>query len=604
MRIRVCYDGPAFLSRSTSLYKDAAGPAPPDAFGPFRVLHQIGAGALGPLYRGYDPDRDRLVAVKWFRLDLPPERVHRLVAGLEHLIGSGLAHPAITSSLATGIVGVASYLAQDFVAAESLDVVVRQHGPAPAAEAVRVATHLGNALDCAAAAGVVHGGLHPRDVLVSPDTVKLTGLGIVRALERAGAAAPVRRPYAAPERAANAVWDGRADTFSLAAVIHELLWGKRVAATGQQAADALGPLPGADVEALRAVFARALAENPDDRFATALDFAVALKKALHVEDAPSSKVLSPSGLTLGGPDAPRYQDVEPAPVVEPASAVVRDPVLASPIQPAARARHGVAAPGAFVAATIERTGTAVWPLMLAIVVGISIGFALGYGVGTRQRGLPSESAADLASSAAATSGTSAREFTETAVREPEGRAAIAAPGNPEDSGVTGRSERAAAAPEAPGRLLIRSTPAGARVFVDGRDVGLTPQTVRGVTGGAHTVRVARDGYVAQQRRVVISADRPAQSLAIDLARARPASRAPSTPATRGRPPAAMRVESRPAGANVFLDDKLVGRTPLQLDDVDAGEHAVRLELDGYRGWTSSVRVVAGERSRVAASLER
>jgi hypothetical protein len=65
----------------------------------------------------------------------------------------------------------------------------------------------------------------------------------------------------------------------------------------------------------------------------------------------------------------------------------------------------------------------------------------------------------------------------------------------------------------------------------------------------------------------------------------------------------VQVESRPAGARVYLDGRPVGRTPLLIGDVGAGVHAVFLELDGYRGWTSSVRVGADGRQRVAASLE-
>ena len=159
-------------------------------------------------------------------------------------------------------------------------------------------------------------------------------------------------------------------------------------------------------------------------------------------------------------------------------------------------------------------------------------------------------------------------------------------------------------PAAAGRLLIRSTPAGARVMVDGREMGETPLTVRDIARGAHTVRVVRDGYVADERRVVVSAARPAQSLTIELAPAGPAAGVPSMPTSPGPLVAALSVESRPAGASVFLDGKLVGRTPLQVGEVAAGDHAVRLELDGYRHWSSAVHVVAGERRRVAASLDR
>src|SRR3989442_12580630 len=100
------------LPRSCSLHTDAAGFAPPDAFGPFRVLHQVGAGTLGPVFRAYDSDRDRLVAVKVLRLDLPPERMHQLVAELERLIGARLAHPAIAAPISTGTDGIVIYFVQ------------------------------------------------------------------------------------------------------------------------------------------------------------------------------------------------------------------------------------------------------------------------------------------------------------------------------------------------------------------------------------------------------------------------------------------------------------------------------------------------------------
>jgi hypothetical protein len=64
------------------------------------------------------------------------------------------------------------------------------------------------------------------------------------------------------------------------------------------------------------------------------------------------------------------------------------------------------------------------------------------------------------------------------------------------------------------------------------------------------------------------------------------------------------VESRPAGAKVYLDGKLLGTTPLSLPSVPAGDHALRLERDGYRRWSTSVTVVASENNRVTASLER
>jgi hypothetical protein len=135
-------------------------------------------------------------------------------------------------------------------------------------------------------------------------------------------------------------------------------------------------------------------------------------------------------------------------------------------------------------------------------------------------------------------------------------------------------------------------------MLDGKEVGTTPLTVRSLSFGTHTVRIMRDGYLDDVRRVAVSARRPAQSLLVELSRARAAESAAA------RFTAALVIESRPSGALVFLNGEPVGTTPLTLDTVAAGSQALRLELDGYRRWTSSIRVVAGQRNRVTASLEQ
>ena len=142
------------------------------------------------------------------------------------------------------------------------------------------------------------------------------------------------------------------------------------------------------------------------------------------------------------------------------------------------------------------------------------------------------------------------------------------------------------------------------MVLDGQDVGKTPLTLRNIPRGGHTVRIARDGYVADERRVVVSAASPMQSLTVTLARASRAGEATSVSPGPGQSMAALSFESRPAGASVFLDGKLIGRTPLKMGEVAAGDRDVRLELDGYRRWSSTIHVAPGERRRVAASLER
>ena len=754
-----------------TLHTDASGTAPPDAFGPFRVLHQIGAGVLGPVFRAYQPDPGRLVAVKQFRLDLPPENAHRFVAALDRLIAADLTHMGIAAPLAAGLTDNSPFLALDFVAAESFDVVIRDYGPAPVTEALRIATQLGGALDFAAAVNVFHGTLHPRDVLVSPDDTRVTGLGVAQALESVGIVPPVRRPYTAPERLAGGNWDRRADTFSLAALVYEMLFGRRISGPGHDAADAITPIEGADPAALRELFGRALAENPSERFDTALGFAEALHGAItqHAPakdgktrkkrdtDSLTSVRQSPRrrGLPLEPEEPPLIAEEEP-PVIDrvrdredivasanaPMPAAV-DPVPAdngdrmrdavAPPPPAAdaldferessiqgRMRPPVGEPIAvdrfaldtadepevrkaaafddldlknaandryslaesesalpgFVAAdtigpaesgsdpraqsdldappfervpppvlssepphppslssvAIEQSRSAVWPIALALIVGLLVGFAGGYAFFVvRDRAAVADSASAAVAPPASTSpaGGPSSVPTPTADRKlppvESGRPSPAAPAasaqpapapasprpapvqpspRPAPATVSPAPSAADAAVRSTGRVNVESTPAGARVSVDGRDVGVTPLAIPALARGSHVVRITHQGYVAAERRVRIGSNQPAQSIEVELVAARPAREAAPPPSAPERTSGSLIVDSRPAGARVFVDGKLVGTTPLLLDAVAAGDHAVRLELDGFNSWTASTKVTAGERTRVSGSLEQ
>ncbi|HEX3644237.1 MAG TPA: PEGA domain-containing protein [Vicinamibacterales bacterium] len=579
------------------MHTDAAGAASPDAFGPFRVLHQIGAGTLGPVFRAYDSTRERLVAVKLFKLDLPPERAHHLAAEFEQLIAAGIEHPAVVAPLATGISGVSAFLAQDYVAADSLDLAVREYGPAPAGSALRVAAQLAGALDAAAAAQIAHGALHPRDVLLSSDDTRLTGLGVTRALEKAGVIAPVRRPYSAPERIAGGDWDRRADVFSLAALMHELMWGRRVSGLGAKAAGSLTAIAGSDLAALQGVFARALAENRDDRFESALEFAEALRAACPgVAVAPEPAVVHKRrAVREEAPRLPLGEVVEEAvPEIEYQAApeMSHEPL---PFEPPALMPAGLVTghdPDAMSA--IDRTRSAVWPLVLALVVGIAIGFAGGFFAGSREQ--PSTVAA-----AAPTVVAPEGQNSELRTQNSELRTRNSEP-KKQESAI---SNLQSAASE--GRLRVRSRPVGAHVVVDGKDYGVTPAVVPDLARGAHRVTITRDGFATLERRFVISSARPAQSMTVTLLRAGAATPARSVAAdapAASRFTGALAVDSRPAGARVFVDNKVVGTTPMALPAVSAGSHVIRLEHDGYLRWSSSVRVIASEQNRVTASLER
>ena len=123
---------------------------------------------------------------------------------------------------------------------------------------------LTDGLQAAHDAGVWHGAIHPRDVLVTDDGGGvLTGVGIAPALEHLKLQAPVRVPFTAPERASGGAWDARADQYSLAMLALDALSGRRLIAGTIPAFDrwTLAETPTEDAR-LHDVFVRALAPRP------------------------------------------------------------------------------------------------------------------------------------------------------------------------------------------------------------------------------------------------------------------------------------------------------------------------------------------------------
>lgn len=212
-----------------------------------------------------------------FTVDLSPERARDLAEMLQRLVERGLAHAHIAAPIAAGTEDGVAYLASEYVAAEGTDTALRQYGPAPIPEALRLVRRLAGAVDFAATVGVHHGCLHPRDILVAPEEARITGFGVAEALEQVGLRAPVRRPYSSPERIEGGSVDRFTDVYALAALSFELLLGRRLAGPGDEGLAGLEDLRDADVSGLRETFACALDPNPDLRFRTAQSFTDALQ---------------------------------------------------------------------------------------------------------------------------------------------------------------------------------------------------------------------------------------------------------------------------------------------------------------------------------------
>ena len=599
---------------------DPAAFAPPPAFGPFRVLHQIGIGALGPVFRTYEPTRDRLVAVKLFRLDVTPEQAQSLAEELARAADAGLFHPSIVEPIAAGVEGMSAYRAEEYVAAESLDVAMRHYAPASLEQALPFLTQLAGAIDFARAAGVGHGGLHLRDVFVTPDEARASGFGIVEALERVGVRAPVRRPYSAPERIAGDDWSTPADVFSLGAIAYELLTGRRPSGIGEQIGELAGENVASHASAIRSVLARAMSESPDRRYATALAFASALESAARSGATESPRVAVP---------------VASAPRAEPASTqlppvVIPPPAAAAPVD---RAKETAAKESPLTETASKETRE---PILDDIAVERDEDAAHHLVMRdaadtppTLFDGAEEESAADLALEDAAVA---ADHSTRWKVDQPRPSSEPVPISQAATQARTSRQEERAFSSvlgdDVPAVPVERPRPAMLPVafgvilglligFAIGYALG-SRESATSSTTAAETPAASpgsTTGHQAQQPGRVFSeqavtpppaatgaAPAPANTEAPPVPGDVPAAATPSRAST--PEPAAttarLTVLSTPSRAGVTVNGKWRGRTPLTLDSLPFGKYTVRVVQPGFSASNEDVALTKGQPMRTVS----
>jgi serine/threonine-protein kinase len=275
--------------------------------------------------------------------------------------------------------------------------------------------------------------------------------------------------------------------------------------------------------------------------------------------------------------------------------------------------------------TSSRT-LAVVPLVLIAVVTAVAAFVIGFGLMTGEeevvRGSSGTSEGTAVAAGVVLEGTSTeeslatppgREFSEASVLDgmpgdadtfasapvteavpPQSEPAVAPVMTTSDAPTV--AEPAAIVQPADGRLLVRSTPAGAEVLVDSEPRGQTPLALEELPYGSYTVRVVLDGYEPDERSMEITPLDRIASVDVRLLTSEPTSIASSTVGS-------IYVDTRPSGVEVWLDDRLVGETPMLISEVMPGSHELEFRSDGYRDWTTTVQVDPAQQARVTASLD-
>ncbi|MCW5632902.1 MAG: serine/threonine protein kinase [Rubrivivax sp.] len=272
---------------------------PAKRIGKYPVIREIGQGAVGKVYEGFDPDTGEKVAIKILRAEhLADSRADSAGARFEREAQATrrLRHPNIVSVHEYGEQGRIKFIAMEFLNGRELRELMRERGRFELDDAVSVTLQLLDALGHSHRHGVVHRDIKPSNVMVMDGLhVKVMDFGIAR-IERAAftqIGTLLGTPaYMSPEQMRGEPADGRADLWAVGVMLYEMLVGRgpfagASAVEVMQKAAMLEPAPVSSLVAslprtLDEVLRRALAKRRDDRYQEAADFARELVKAVAV----------------------------------------------------------------------------------------------------------------------------------------------------------------------------------------------------------------------------------------------------------------------------------------------------------------------------------
>ncbi len=264
--------------------------------GVYRIEALLGRGAMGVVYRGVDSDHDEPVAIKTLRTELlvGPERRSILARfHQEAEIGRRLRHPRIIRVRDYGEQDEILYLVMDLIPGQELGRLLEQRPELPLGMSLAILLQVLNALAYAHSRGVIHRDIKPANILVRQDyTLVLTDFGIahVGGSELTQTGDLLGSPtYMAPEQLRGEPLDSRADLFAAGVVLYLLLTGQKpftadsLATLMQRVLHEDPPPPSTVRRELPAVFdpilRRVLAKDREQRFASAREFAAALRQA-------------------------------------------------------------------------------------------------------------------------------------------------------------------------------------------------------------------------------------------------------------------------------------------------------------------------------------
>ncbi|MFN7974257.1 MAG: protein kinase [Acidobacteriota bacterium] len=310
------------------LHREPAASAPARIGEKFEILRELGRGGFGTVYEARDTLLDRRVAIKTFREDSFTSAEGRDAFEKRFLREARnvarLSHPGIVTLHDAGQSGGTAYLVMELVVGRTLRSRLDELGRLPLDEAMRIGGELLAALAYAHGEGVVHRDVKPENVILREDgSVKVADFGVAKAL---GTGTPtlteagtmVGTPsYMPPEQIRGHEIDGRADQYSAAALIYEVLTGRRAFVADSipalmykilhESPEPPHRIVASVPEAVSLCLMRALARAPEERWASCEDLRSALARA-HRGELPTvalpAATPAPS-VAIAGPVRPR-----------------------------------------------------------------------------------------------------------------------------------------------------------------------------------------------------------------------------------------------------------------------------------------------------------
>jgi Tol biopolymer transport system component/predicted Ser/Thr protein kinase len=266
-------------------------PDAPQRWGHLDVLEHIASGAFGDVYRAWDPQLDREVALKLLRR-APDADAHADEVVNEGRLLARLRHPHIVSVYGAARIDGQVGLWMEYLRGRTLAQAVSKEGALPARKVAEVGAALCDALAAVHKAGLVHRDVKAQNVMLADDgRVVLMDFGAGGDLRQAGLDIAGTPLYLAPEVARGAPASPQSDIYSLGVLL-------RYAATGAYSRDVVSPSKDKPLKRLLAVVTTASARDPDVRFTSADACGRALRDLLAPSRVSPTLVVVGTGLVV------------------------------------------------------------------------------------------------------------------------------------------------------------------------------------------------------------------------------------------------------------------------------------------------------------------